>query len=50
MFGDLDQPLGQIEHLSLLHARLHRRAEPGAAAATDVGHMPLDPIGDRGLI
>ena len=45
MLSDLNQPLGQIKHLPLLHPRLHRRGKPGAAAATDVGRMPLDPIG-----
>ena len=45
MLRDLDQPLGQIEDLALLHPRLHRRGKPGAAAAADVGRMPLDPIG-----
>jgi Luciferase-like monooxygenase len=45
VFGDLDQPLGQIEQLSLLHPRLHRRGERGATATTDIGRMPFDPIG-----
>jgi hypothetical protein len=45
VLGDLDQPLGQIEHLPLLHPRLHRSGEGGAAATTGARRMPLDPIG-----
>jgi hypothetical protein len=44
MFGDLDQPLGQIEHLSLLHPRLHRPGQDAEAAATDARRVPLDPV------
>ena len=49
MFGDLDQPFGQIEHLSCLDPRLHRRGQSGLAAPADIRLMRLDPIGDHGL-
>ena len=45
VFGDLDQLLGQIEHLPLLRPRLHRRGERGAATKADARRMPLDPVG-----
>ena len=45
MFGDLDQLLGQIEHLPLLRPRLHRRGQRGGATKADARRMPLDPSG-----
>ena len=44
VFGDLDQPLGQVEHLSSLHPRLHRRSQDGAAAAARLRFVPHHPI------
>jgi len=41
VFGDLDQAIGQIEHLSLLHPRLHRHVgeaqQPGQTLARKWG-------------
>ena len=45
VFGDLDQPLGQIEHLPPLHAPLHRSRQPPAAMEARLSLMPHDPIG-----
>jgi len=49
VFGDLDQPLGEIKHLPLLHPRLHRSGEAGAAATAHTRRMPLNPIGGLDL-
>ncbi len=49
VLGDLDQPLGQIEHLPLLHPHSHRSGQAGAAVTTQVRRMPLDSIGGLDL-
>jgi hypothetical protein len=46
---DLDQPLGQIEHLPPLHAPLHRSRQPRAAMEARLRLMPHDPIGRLNL-
>jgi hypothetical protein len=44
MLGHLDQPLGQIEHLSPLRAPLHRSRQPRAAMEARLRFTPHDPI------
>ena len=44
MLGDLDQPLGQIEHLPPLHASLHRSRQPGLTMKARLRRVPHHPI------